>query len=144
MTAADFDVSFMPPRSLLQKSTFCTSSKKEFCIYFYCNSIPTVFYFTTHLYIVFNLLHSYSLFHSDIDDDSILIIIMTTTSIFISQLWFVLQLLYYIYQVIMCSSAGVTRPSWPEDKKIRYPGAADIPIVRLNPFNILNIKKDGK
>jgi hypothetical protein len=44
----------------------------------------------------------------------------------------------------MCSSAGVTRPSWPEDKKIRYPGAADIPIVRLNPFNILNIKKDGK
>lgn len=47
-------------------------------------------------------------------------------------------------QVIMCSSAGVTRPSWPEDKKTRYPGAADIPIVRLNPFNILNIKKDGK
>lgn len=44
----------------------------------------------------------------------------------------------------MCSSAGVTRPSWPEDKKTRYPGAADIPIVRLNPFNILNIKKDGK
>ena len=44
----------------------------------------------------------------------------------------------------MCSSAGVTRPSWPEDKKIRYPGAADIPIVRLNPFNILNIKKDGE
>lgn len=44
----------------------------------------------------------------------------------------------------MCSSAGVTRPSWSEEKKLRYPGAADIPIVRLNPFNILNIKKDGK
>jgi hypothetical protein len=43
----------------------------------------------------------------------------------------------------MCSSAGVTRPSWSEEKKLRYPGAADIPIVRLNPVNILNIKKDG-
>ena len=48
------------------------------------------------------------------------------------------------FQVIMCSSAGVTRPSWSENKKLRYPGSADIPIVRLNPFNILNIKKDGK
>lgn len=43
----------------------------------------------------------------------------------------------------MCSSAGVTRPSWSVEKKMRYPGAADIPIVRLNPLNILNIKKDG-
>lgn len=48
-----------------------------------------------------------------------------------------------LFQVIMCSSAGVTRPSWDEEKKLRYPGAADIPIVRLNPFNILNVKKDG-
>ena len=44
----------------------------------------------------------------------------------------------------MCSSAGVTRPSWGDEKKLRYPGAADIPIVKLNPFNILNIKKDGE
>jgi hypothetical protein len=49
-----------------------------------------------------------------------------------------------IPQVIMCSSAGVTRPSWSEEKKLRYPGAADIPIVRLNPFGILGIKKDGE
>ena len=75
--------------------------------------------------------------------------------------WFSLPFLHYVFlsslssfpfslsssppfQVIMCSSAGVTRPSWSENKKLRYPGSADIPIVRLNPFNILNIKKDGK
>lgn len=29
------------------------------------------------------------------------------------------------------------------DKKLKYPGAADIPIVRLNPFGILDIKKEG-
>ena len=39
--------------------------------------------------------------------------------------------------IIMCSSAGVTRPTWAEEKKTRYPGAADIPIVRLNPLGIL-------
>ena len=42
--------------------------------------------------------------------------------------------------VIMLSSAAVTRPSWSEEKKERFAGCADIPIVRLNPFNILNIK----
>ena len=42
--------------------------------------------------------------------------------------------------VVMLSSAGVTRPSWSDDKKKRFEGCADIPIVRLNPFNILNIK----
>jgi hypothetical protein len=44
-------------------------------------------------------------------------------------------------RVVMCSSAAVTRPSWSEAKKLRYPGAADIPIVRLNPFGILDIKR---
>jgi len=46
--------------------------------------------------------------------------------------------------IVMCSSAGVTRPSWPEDKKTRYPGAADIPIVRLNPLGILDVKRQGE
>ena len=32
-------------------------------------------------------------------------------------------------KVIMLSSAGVTRPSWDENKKKMYEGAADIPIV---------------
>jgi hypothetical protein len=44
-------------------------------------------------------------------------------------------------RVVMCSSAAVTRPSWSEAKKQRYVGAADIPIVRLNPFGILDIKR---
>lgn len=46
--------------------------------------------------------------------------------------------------VIMCSSAGVTRPTWAEDKKQRYAGAADIPIVRLNPLGILDVKRQGE
>ena len=33
--------------------------------------------------------------------------------------------------VVMCSSAGVTRPSWGEEKKRLLEGAADIPIVRF-------------
>ncbi|CAM9204896.1 unnamed protein product [Heterosigma akashiwo] len=47
-------------------------------------------------------------------------------------------------QVVLCSSAGVTRPDWPEDKKLKYPGAADIPIVRLNPLGILGVKAQGE
>lgn len=47
-------------------------------------------------------------------------------------------------KIVMLSSAGVTRPSWSEEKKKKYPGAADIPIVRLNPFNILNIKAESE
>jgi hypothetical protein len=81
--------------------------------------------------------------------------------------------------IVMCSSAGVTRPTWPEDKKQRlfwrppslmpnrlhppeqpadlpyllptwfalghrYSGAADIPIVRLNPLGILDVKRQGE
>ena len=44
----------------------------------------------------------------------------------------------------MLSSAGVTRPSWDDEKKALFVGAADIPIVRLNPFNILNIKAESE
>ncbi len=47
-------------------------------------------------------------------------------------------------RIIMCSSAGVTRPSWSKEKKDRYVGASDIPIVRLNPFNILDVKAEGE
>ena len=43
-------------------------------------------------------------------------------------------------RVVMCSSAGVTRPTWSDDKKQKLIGASDIPIVRLNPGNILGIK----
>eukprot|EP00635_Sarcinochrysidales_sp_CCMP3193_P014543 CAMPEP_0118913922 /NCGR_PEP_ID=MMETSP1166-20130328/14506_1 /TAXON_ID=1104430 /ORGANISM="Chrysoreinhardia sp, Strain CCMP3193" /LENGTH=342 /DNA_ID=CAMNT_0006853487 /DNA_START=39 /DNA_END=1067 /DNA_ORIENTATION=- len=47
-------------------------------------------------------------------------------------------------RVICCSSAAVTRPSWSEEKKKRFVGAADIPIVRLNPLDVLNIKLEGE
>jgi len=47
-------------------------------------------------------------------------------------------------RVVMLSSAGVTRPAWDEAKKGRLDGAADIPIVRLNPFGILGKKCDAE
>jgi uncharacterized protein YbjT (DUF2867 family) len=47
-------------------------------------------------------------------------------------------------KVVMCSSAGVTRPAWDAKKKKLLPGAADIPIVRLNPFGILDIKRGSE
>lgn len=47
-------------------------------------------------------------------------------------------------QVVMLSSAGVTRPSWDEKKKEKYRGCADIPIVRLNPFGILDVKAESE
>lgn len=47
-------------------------------------------------------------------------------------------------KVVMLSSAGVTRPSWDEAKKMKYEGCADIPIVRLNPFGILDIKAESE
>ena len=47
-------------------------------------------------------------------------------------------------KVVMLSSAGVTRPSWDEAKKEQFPGSANIPIVRLNPFGILGIKADSE
>ncbi len=45
-------------------------------------------------------------------------------------------------QLVLLSSAGVTRLGWNDDLKAQLPGCADIPIVRLNPGNILNIKAE--
>jgi hypothetical protein len=44
----------------------------------------------------------------------------------------------------MLSSAGVTRPSWSEEKKKDLEGCAGIPIVRLNPFGILGVKEESE
>lgn len=46
--------------------------------------------------------------------------------------------------IVICSSAGVTRTTWSEEKKRVLVGAADIPIVRLNPLNILDVKRTGE
>merc|ERR1719487_3021219 len=40
-------------------------------------------------------------------------------------------------RLVMLSSAGVTRTAWDDAKKEALVGAADIPIIRLNPGNIL-------
>ena len=45
---------------------------------------------------------------------------------------------------VLCSSAGVTRPTWSESKKQRLIGCSDIPIVRLNPGNILGTKLESE
>ncbi|CAK0865993.1 unnamed protein product [Prorocentrum cordatum] len=47
-------------------------------------------------------------------------------------------------RVVMCSSAAVTRPTWSDARKQRMPGAADIPIVRLNPGDILGGKRKAE
>ena len=47
-------------------------------------------------------------------------------------------------KIVMCSSAGVTRPIWDADKRERFIGSADIPIVRLNPFGILDVKRESE
>jgi hypothetical protein len=47
-------------------------------------------------------------------------------------------------KVLLCSSAAVSRPSWTQEKKDKFPGSSDIPIVRLNPVNILNLKLEGE
>jgi uncharacterized protein YbjT (DUF2867 family) len=47
-------------------------------------------------------------------------------------------------KVVMLSSAGVTRPAWDEARKTMFPGSAEIPIVRLNPFGILDIKRESE
>jgi uncharacterized protein YbjT (DUF2867 family) len=47
-------------------------------------------------------------------------------------------------RVVMLSSAGVTRPAWDEKKRSLFSGAADIPIVRLNPFGILDLKRQSE
>ena len=47
-------------------------------------------------------------------------------------------------KIIMLSSAGVTRTIWDDETKQKFIGAADIPIVRLNPFGILDIKRESE
>lgn len=47
-------------------------------------------------------------------------------------------------KVIMLSSAGVTRPDWTDEKKEELEGCAKIPIVRLNPFGILGVKRESE
>eukprot|EP00526_Cylindrotheca_closterium_P016436 CAMPEP_0113661064 /NCGR_PEP_ID=MMETSP0017_2-20120614/33231_1 /TAXON_ID=2856 /ORGANISM="Cylindrotheca closterium" /LENGTH=336 /DNA_ID=CAMNT_0000575735 /DNA_START=24 /DNA_END=1032 /DNA_ORIENTATION=- /assembly_acc=CAM_ASM_000147 len=47
-------------------------------------------------------------------------------------------------RLIMLSSAGTSRPSWSEEKKAKFIRCSDIPIVRLNPFGILDIKADSE
>jgi uncharacterized protein YbjT (DUF2867 family) len=47
-------------------------------------------------------------------------------------------------KLVMLSSAGVTRPIWDAAMKEKFVGAADIPIVRLNPFGILDIKRESE
>lgn len=47
---------------------------------------------------------------------------------------------FQFIHIVFCSSAGVTRPTWSAQKKSALVGAADIPIVRLNPGNILGTK----
>eukprot|EP00403_Amphidinium_massartii_P015941 CAMPEP_0178427502 /NCGR_PEP_ID=MMETSP0689_2-20121128/29781_1 /TAXON_ID=160604 /ORGANISM="Amphidinium massartii, Strain CS-259" /LENGTH=371 /DNA_ID=CAMNT_0020049217 /DNA_START=150 /DNA_END=1266 /DNA_ORIENTATION=- len=44
-------------------------------------------------------------------------------------------------RLVMCSTASLTRPTWNKDKQRRFNGAADIPIVRLNPGDILGAKR---
>jgi len=44
----------------------------------------------------------------------------------------------------MLSSAGVTRRSWSHDKTSIFPGAHGIPIMKLNPFGILDIKNKSE
>jgi len=50
----------------------------------------------------------------------------------------VLSLGYTDTQVAVLSSAAITRPGWSDEKKKRYDGCVDIPIVRLNPFGVLD------
>ncbi|CAM9600873.1 unnamed protein product, partial [Sphacelaria rigidula] len=45
---------------------------------------------------------------------------------------------------VLLSSAAVTRPLWSSEEKAAYPAAADVPIVKLNPLNILTVKAQGE
>lgn len=47
-------------------------------------------------------------------------------------------------RVVMLSSAAVTRPGWSDEKKREFPEAASIPIVKLNPLGLLNVKLKGE
>ncbi|CAN0104293.1 unnamed protein product, partial [Ectocarpus fasciculatus] len=45
---------------------------------------------------------------------------------------------------VLLSSAAVTRPNWSSEDKALYPLSADVPIVKLNPLNILTVKAEGE
>ncbi|CAN0293755.1 unnamed protein product, partial [Ectocarpus sp. 8 AP-2014] len=45
---------------------------------------------------------------------------------------------------VLLSSAAVTRPNWSSEDKALYPLSADVPIVKLNPLNILTVKAQGE
>mmetsp|Transcript_22528 Transcript_22528/g.73903 ORF Transcript_22528/g.73903 Transcript_22528/m.73903 type:complete len:345 (-) Transcript_22528:182-1216(-) len=47
-------------------------------------------------------------------------------------------------RLVLLSSAAVTRPGWSDEQKEKYPEAAGIAIVRLNPLNILGSKLKGE
>jgi len=47
-------------------------------------------------------------------------------------------------KIVLLSSAGVTRPSWSAEKKRQFPREASMPIVKLNPGNILGHKLAGE
>eukprot|EP00166_Cyanidium_caldarium_P003692 ctg_3596.g570 len=47
-------------------------------------------------------------------------------------------------RLVVLSSAAVTRPLWSAEKRRAYPGIADVPIVQLNPRNILGYKLAGE
>lgn len=47
-------------------------------------------------------------------------------------------------RLVMLSSAGVTRTEWDDAKSAALVGASDIPIIRLNPGNILGKKREAE
>ena len=47
-------------------------------------------------------------------------------------------------RLVLLSSAAVTRPAWGDKKKAEFTEAAEIPIVKLNPFNVLGTKLRGE
>jgi len=47
-------------------------------------------------------------------------------------------------RLVHLSSAAVTRPSWSEEEKEVFKEVAEIPIVKLNPFDILGDKLEGE
>jgi hypothetical protein len=47
-------------------------------------------------------------------------------------------------KIVMCSSAGVTRSTRDKEKRGQFIGAAAISIGRLNPFGILDVKRESE
>jgi hypothetical protein len=55
----------------------------------------------------------------------------------------VILFLRYLYALLSIYFL-VTRPTWSAEKKKKFAGAADIPIVRLNPLGILDLKRQSE